>query len=146
ALSEGRLTRYPTQPLFGVFGFGMIDAAKAVAAAVELANAASQPPPPPALAGFPNEVHTAAYNPQLVLIYNAGSGHIAVKEVKIAPPSQWLTVAPYPVDADGLGTYAVTLNPQALPPDVGTGVATIEFDSDLPDTSPFLFSARLANT
>ncbi len=103
------------------FGWGLIDAFKAVQAAGAAAS------PTPLLQVNPASLNFSTGVSGLTLrLRNAGSGALAAD----APVSDadWLIVSASDVDSNGLGTYAVAVDREGLAP--GTYNATITIDSD----------------
>jgi serine protease len=90
-----------------IFGYGLIDAAKAVLAAKGAAATDPLPVATPASLNF-GTVSTA----DQVTITNSGMGSLAVTDVTINPASaqNWLSITADTVDTSGLGTYLVSVN------------------------------------
>ncbi|WP_455219627.1 S8 family serine peptidase, partial [Kaarinaea lacus] len=107
------------------FGYGLINAQKAVLAA---ANAASPTPPPPPAAVL--QVSPTSLNMGVALtgaqisVSNAGGGTLDITNVS-NDSSGWLTVAAATVDANGQGTYDVNVNRNGLQDGVYTATITI---------------------
>ncbi|MCP5197779.1 MAG: S8 family serine peptidase [Gammaproteobacteria bacterium] len=108
------------------FGYGLIDANKAVFAA---ANHSGQPvEPTPVLAVSPLALNFGTFsNSQTLTVLNGGTGELTVN----APTEDsggWLQVTPTQIDANGTGTYAVAVNRT----DLADGVysATLSFNSN----------------
>jgi len=140
ALEAGLLTvdlgtpGYDTQ-----FGWGLIDAQKAVLEALDLHGGGG--PLQPILVGSPNSVNFGPTSNQFdVNLRNAGGGTLNIVSTSSSAP--WLTVAPATVDAHGLGTYHLNANRTLLltMPD-GTYSAQATFTSDISGGSPFIVSA-----
>ncbi len=107
------------------FGQGLINAFKAVQAALQAAGGA----PATGL-----ELSATALNfgveraPMTLTVSRSGTGPLT--GVAAAENAAWLNVAPAAVDADGLGTYTVTVNDAGLPD--GLYTARITFASTTP--------------
>jgi serine protease len=125
-----------------VFGHGLIDAQKAVIAALDLANA-NGAPTGPILTGSPSSLNFGFFEEDFdVVLRNAGSGSLRVVAATTSEP--WLTVTPINVDANGLGSYRLSVN-RAIAPGDGTFAATARFDSDVPGGLPFTVSVVMQN-
>ncbi|MBI3898785.1 MAG: S8 family serine peptidase [Gammaproteobacteria bacterium] len=93
------------------FGYGLIDAFKAVKAA---RDAAPDGPVPPALEASPGLLNFGPTGTTLTLtLRNSGGGTLTVTDV--ADDADWLTVVPATVDGAGLGTYTATVSRGNLP-------------------------------
>ena len=112
------------------FGYGLINADKAVLAASN-ANGGTPPPPPspPEMIITPNSLNfgTSTTNVQINLA-NGGGGTLTVTDIT-NDAAGWLSVAPATVDGDGLGIYDVNVNRAGLLD--GTYSATITITSSL---------------
>ena len=107
-----------------VYGYGLIDALKAVVAANDLANAVSDVPT--TLVVNPGSLNFGEYLTKTALmVRKAGRKELSIAAVDT--DAEWLTVLPLTVDGDGLGTYEVTVERSGLTN--GTYSATIHFDS-----------------
>ena len=107
-----------------VFGYGLIDAFKAVAAANDLASGVTDIPA--TLVVNPASLSFGAYLTKTALIVRkAGRKELSVTAVHT--DAGWLTVAPVAVDGDGLGTYEVSVDRSRLVD--GTYSAAIYFDT-----------------
>lgn len=108
-----------------VFGHGLINAAKAVAAAQRLASSGPPPPAAPVLVANPEALDLGANNTTRDLILaNGGSGALAITSVSDNQP--WLTVTEKAVDPQTrLGAYAVSIDRAGLTPGVYTGIITV---------------------
>ncbi|NTV93940.1 MAG: S8 family serine peptidase [Thiobacillus sp.] len=100
------------------FGYGLIDAAKAVLAAKELAGGATVAvlATNPSRLDFGTVLSASAFE-----VAKLGSGSLAVASV--TDDAGWLAVSAGSVDGDGLGSYTVSVDRAGL--DVGTYAATI---------------------
>lgn len=92
------------------YGFGLIDAFKAVGEARRLATAQTLPPAAqvtPTALDFGTTLTT-----QNIALGNIGQGTLTASSAASTQP--WLSVAPQGVDAQGLGTYTITVNRNGL--------------------------------
>ena len=107
------------------FGHGLINAQKAVAAA--LSAGGSPPPPNPTLGITPGALNFGTTTSVIeITAGNVRSGPLVLDGFTV--PVTWLTVDPVQVDLiDGLGTYAVTVDRSGLPD--GTYSTTITANS-----------------
>ncbi len=103
------------------FGYGLIDARKAVEAAYALGNGT---PPPPTLVLSP-AVFNAGIGISNFQILASKSGEGALSITNVASDAAWLSVGADSVDAEGFGTYAATIDRGTLLP--GIYSATITF-------------------
>jgi len=96
------------------FGYGIINAQKAVTAAANVGNPAPPPPPAAVLQLTPTSLNLgiALTNAQFT-VSNAGGGTLDITNVT-NDSSGWLTVAPGSVDANGLGSYIVSVDRGSL--------------------------------
>jgi serine protease len=107
------------------YGFGLIDAFKALSAAQSLAGTTT--PTTPSLAASPSALNLGTSTTAVQLsLRNAGAGELSVDSVRELPDSDWLQVNADQVDANGVGTYLVTVNRISLTE--GTYSANIAFD------------------
>lgn len=110
------------------FGYGLIDAQKAVFAALALAGGDALPP---SLAVSPSYLNFGALTTTLPLtLSNAGGGILTVASVTSS--ATWITVDATAVPGDGLGTYTVSVDRTGLTDQVYSEtltVATIEAGS-----------------
>jgi len=108
------------------FGFGLINAQKAVSTAVALASGAGITVDP-VLVASPSTVNFGTFDTTFdVGVRNAGGGSVSV--TSIAPDQAWLQVVPVSVGADGLGTYRIGVDRNAVASD-GTYTGTVTFTS-----------------
>jgi serine protease len=92
------------------FGFGLVNAQKAVVAAAEGGGEAAL------LVASPSGLNFGAFTERLEFrLSNAGNADLTAQ----APTSSavWLAVEPVDVDGDGLGTFAATVDRELLPQD-----------------------------
>ena len=92
------------------FGYGLIDALKAVTEARRLAGNATVPP---AIVATPSTLDFGStMTLATVAIANAGQGTLTVSSATSTQP--WLSVAPASVNAQGVGTYTISVNRNGL--------------------------------
>jgi serine protease len=109
------------------FGYGLINARKAVAAASELLSGPPRVELLPSLVVNPNSLNFGASTQNNTLtVSNGGGGLLSVTEIT-ADGGNVITVRPLSVDGNGLGSYQVSLNRGNLAP--GTYSATVVFRS-----------------
>lgn len=126
-LAQGELTDDIGDPgRDDFYGHGLIDAQKAVAAA--LAASGAPPPDNPLLAATPLSLNFGPAGTALqVELSNAGTGALQISGTSTTEP--WLQVSPLTVDGDGLGTYVANVDRAALADGVYT--AAISFTSSV---------------
>ena len=109
ALAAGLLTDDLGEPgRDDQFGNGLINAQKAVNAAIALASGAGTPVDP-VLAVSPASINIGAFDNTFdVELRNAGGGSVSV--VAVTSNQAWLQAAPLDVDANGVGTYRLTVD------------------------------------
>jgi serine protease len=108
------------------FGHGLINAQRAVNTAVALASGAGTPVDP-VLAVSPTSINFGAFDTTFdVNLRNAGGGSISIVDVTSNQP--WLQAAPLDVDANGLGTYRLSVDRGLVGSD-GTYTGTISATS-----------------
>ncbi len=112
------------------FGYGMIDAARAVEVAQEI-NSTGQYPP--ILTASPNSLSFSGSqtSDEVVLSNGGGSGALAVSSY--TSDETWLSVTASAVDGNGLGTYTVTVDSSGLAN--GTHSGTLTFESNRNDAT-----------
>jgi serine protease len=107
------------------FGYGLIDAYKAVSAALNIIGK-PLPPVPPLLSSAPQALNFGAISSVLSLkINNAGGGDLKIQQ--ISSNNNELQITPSQIDANGVGTYDVKLQRGATN---GTFQATISIVSN----------------
>lgn len=110
------------------FGWGLINAAKAVRTAAQLANGQSSDPGP-ILSASTAVVDFGAFQQELALnLRNIGTGSLMITQISSTEP--WLEVQP-PATADGLGNYALRVDRTGLAD--GAYEAQLTFASDAND-------------
>ena len=109
------------------FGYGLINAQKAVAAAQ---NAGGAPPPDnPTLGVTPSALNFGAIISVIeITARNVRTG--ALNLIDFSIPVPWVAVDPVPgqVDAEGLGTYTVTIDRSGLADGIHSTTITANFD------------------
>ncbi len=94
------------------FGWGLINANKAVLAAQSLATG-EDIDNLPSLFVYPSTLNFGTSTETLLLdVQNGGTGSLTVTSV--APNASWITVTPFEVDASGQGTYLVSIDRASL--------------------------------
>jgi serine protease len=122
-LASGELTEdLGTPGRDDLYGYGLVDAARAVLTAQGGTLSTPLPSITPASLNF-----GASTTSSDLVISNAGEGSLTVNAVTVMPLSaqNWLTVAALSVDADSLGTYRASVDRSAV--NEGTYTATITF-------------------
>jgi serine protease len=122
------------------FGHGLIDARLAVQAAIELAGGAGGLDDARLVVSPTSVSITAGATSRVLTVAKGGAGDLSLTGPIVASES-WVRVTPQSIDADGLGTYDVSLVTAqfALLPD-GTHTATLT----IPSTNNTVFVEVLA--
>jgi len=117
-----------------IFGYGLINAQKAVSKAVALANGAGTPVDA-VLAASPASINFGAFDTTFnVELRNAGGGSVSI--VSMVPNQPWLQAAPLNVDANGLGIYRLSVDRNVLNSDgTFTGLVTATSTANALDLS-----------
>jgi serine protease len=111
-----------------LFGHGLINAQKAVAAALNAGG--MQPPPNPTLGITPSALNFGTAITSIEIIArNVRSGFLQV--TGFSTSETWLSVSDVNIDAEGLGTYSVTADRSGLVD--GIYSATLTFQSNVND-------------
>jgi serine protease len=150
ALAAGDLTDDLGAPGYDQFyGFGLINAQKAVLAALSLAGGAGSDPGP-ILGSSLNQVNFGVLSTtQRVVLSNLGTGSITIQQPPVTSEA-WLTVNPIPPNPSGLGEYELVVDRSGLaegphnanvrfdPVDTNTNSVTISvtIQVQLPGTNP----------
>ena len=110
-----------------LFGHGLIDALKAVQDAQKRASGDNTIPPQPAfIVSAPNHLVIENDDPEGVLVLsNIGDETSSI--TGFTDDASWLSVAPDGVDANGLGTYRITINRNGLTDSSYLGVITFNW-------------------
>jgi len=91
------------------FGYGLINAQKAVAAAVSAAGGTPQPPLPPALAVTPSALNFGNQLTSLdINVSNSGSGTLTINGIT-NDSGGWLSINAATIDLQGLGHYTASV-------------------------------------
>lgn len=127
ALASGDLTDDLGDPGYDQFyGFGLINAQKAVIAALALAGGAGSDPGP-ILGSSLNQVNLGVLTPtQTIVLSNVGTGGIVVQQPPISS-EPWLTINTITTDPSGLGEYELAVDRFGLAE--GAYNATARFDT-----------------
>ncbi|MFP6817279.1 MAG: S8 family serine peptidase, partial [Pseudomonadales bacterium] len=115
------------------YGHGLINAHKAVLAALALAAGQGADPGPILSLSASTLVFSSALEQQTLTISNVGTGTVTVLLADIIPSEDWLTLITDAIDATGMGTYLVDVDRTGLAE--GSYSATIEITSDAPNAS-----------
>lgn len=107
------------------YGFGMINALKALRVATDLASGTPLPEWPPQMRVSPATLNLGLLANASVSLSNEGGGDPEVSDVAANRP--WLSVAPANVSGNGLGTYQVSVNRSGLEPGFYQGQVTFAF-------------------
>lgn len=111
------------------YGWGLIDARIAVDAAIAAIGA--PPGDVPAMIVNPTDVHLGAFTTGTTLeISNAAGGTLVVDGITIDPEASWLSITPQTVDANGVGTYEVSVNRDGLDEGVYSTNVTISSNAN----------------
>jgi serine protease len=114
------------------YGHGLINAHKAVLAALALAAGQGPGPGPILSLSASTLVFGSALDEQTLTLSNVGTGTVTVLPQDIVPSESWLTVTPDSIDpTTGMGTYSVTVDRAMLAE--GSYNATIDITSDAPN-------------
>jgi serine protease len=98
-----------------LYGHGLINAGKAVFAALEVSG--TSPADNPRLVASASTLNFGGTNTGLTLaLQNGGKGELQLQSLSTSEP--WLTVEPEAIDEDGLGDYIVTVDRASLPPGI----------------------------
>lgn len=114
------------------FGFGLINAQKAVVAALSLATGQGSDPGPILTASASNLNFGALLDNLDFTVQNVGTGSLTINAVTTDQP--WLSATSTNIDADGLGTYTLIVD-RSVVPDDGTYTAGVTVDSDANDVT-----------
>lgn len=113
-LRSGALTRELGVPgRDDQFGYGLIDASKAVAAAAASAGGGGAPLVPRLAAQPAGITFNTGATTATLLVTNAGGGSLVIQSVRADQP--WLTVRADVVDSSGIGSYRVDATPSVAP-------------------------------
>ncbi len=142
ALANGELTDdLGTTGRDDFFGYGLINAQKAVLSALSLVGGPGSDPGPVLGSSLSSVNLGVLATSQLVRLSNLGTGSIVLLPGNITTSEAWLSVLPEAVDADGLGDYQLTVDRAGLAEGSHNAVAT--FTPADPDTNPVNVSVTL---
>jgi serine protease len=110
------------------YGYGFLNAQRAVLTALQLATGQGSDPGPIVSASASTLNFGAFTSDQPLTLQNVGTGTVQVLD--ITADETWVTVAPLSVDASGLGTYALTPNRSGLSDGVYTATLTVDTDAN----------------
>ena len=114
------------------YGHGLINAHKAVVAALALANGQGTDPGP-VMSASASTLNFGAFGTLLdFTLQNVGTGTVTVQNITASEP--WLSYQSSSVDANGMGDYEILVDRSAITVD-GTYGATLTIDSDANDIS-----------
>ncbi len=142
-LSTGALTNTLDQPGFDPrFGFGLINARKAVIAALELASAQGGTGLGPMLIANPSALQMGAMETsRSIQIRNLGSGNLRYEPLTTNRP--WLSALPLSIDQQGMGQYQIFIDRDLMPTD-GHYSGNVRFNfRDLNDDRLFQVSVQV---
>lgn len=149
ALANGSLTDDLGNPgRDDLFGYGLINAQKAVLTALALAGGAGADPGPVLGSSLSSVNLGVLAGSQIVRLTNLGSGSIELLPGNITVSQAWLTVLPAAVDGSGLGDYQLVVDRTGLtegphnatavfsPADPGTNSVSISVTLQMPGANP----------
>lgn len=111
-----------------LYGYGLINARKAVAAALEAIG--TPPADNPMLDVTPPSINFGTAGTSIeVVLRNSGGGFLQLTGAFANPPAPWLSLISINVNPDGLGTYALVVNRSGLATD--TYSTTVSFESNV---------------
>lgn len=114
------------------FGYGLINAQKAVTTALNLGG--SPPPDNPILGVTPASLNFDAATTSIeVTAQNVSTGTLQITSIASADP--WITVTAVNVDANNLGTYLVTVDRTGLADGLYSGRITVQSSTGTVDVS-----------
>lgn len=108
------------------FGYGLIDALKAVQQAQTLNNGGVLPPQPAIITATPNQLSLGS-NITNTTITIANIGDTAAQISSVSNDASWLTVSENSVDVNNLGTYSIVIDKTGLV-DNASYLTTITFN------------------
>ncbi|WP_460236506.1 S8 family peptidase [Aurantivibrio plasticivorans] len=109
------------------FGYGRLNASKAVIEARTLANGGVAPPLPVQVSATPQSLTFIGGSVQPLTIENLGGGSPSVTNIDSS--AVWLSVSPNAIDASGLGTYDVQVDRTGLGDGIYQTSIDVEIDS-----------------
>ena len=124
-----------------LYGYGLINAQKAVLAALAMAGGAGADPGPVLGSSLASVNLGALAANQVVRLSNLGTGSIQILPGNISTSEAWLTVLPAAVDGNGLGDYQLRVDRGSLTE--GSYNATATFTPTDPATNAVNISVTL---
>lgn len=94
-----------------IFGFGLIDALKAVQAAQQLANGGSSTQPA-LIVATPSQLTLGLSSSATIMLSNQGD--LQTNITSVSTDASWLSISSITVDSNGLGSYQVSVNRNGL--------------------------------
>lgn len=110
-----------------VYGYGLIDAYKAVTAARDLEAGGTAPEPAAIVVATPAQVPLGLTSSATVELRNAGGGAPQVTAVDAV--ESWLDASPLTIDGNGLGSYTFSVSRDGLVQGTYIGTVIFKFDS-----------------
>lgn len=149
ALASGELTDDLGAPgRDDLFGYGLINAQKAVLSALVLAGGAGADPGPVLGSSLSSVNLGVLASSQLVRLSNLGTGSIELLAGNITSNETWLSILPAAVDGNGLGDYRLMVDRGSLaegshnatatftPTDANTNSVTVSVTLQIPGANP----------
>ncbi|HED36438.1 MAG TPA: peptidase S8 [Gammaproteobacteria bacterium] len=124
-----------------IFGYGIIDALKAVQEAQRLANGGTAPPPPALISATPSSLVLGLLSNAQLTISNQSVTAASISS--FSDNANWLSVAENTVDANKLGTYDITIDRTGLSDSIYN--ATITFNLSTGSTLTVQVSMLVGN-
>ncbi len=115
-----------------IYGYGIIDALKAVQAVEQLAQGGDKPS---MLISTPTEISLNSGESEAVLTLTQ-TGADAISITSFSDNASWLTVSPISVDQNGLGQYRVSVDRAGLTGSIYTGLITFNVSQGNPTIVP----------
>lgn len=110
-----------------IFGYGLIDALKAVNEAQALANGGVIPVLPPLFTASPSTLTLGFNSSSSITVSNTGS---EASVTSVNDNADWLEVSTTNVDNNGLGTYKITINRTGLDDSIYSGLITFNLSTE----------------
>jgi len=128
-LANGDLTQDIGSPgRDDLYGYGMMDAAKAVNAAIIAGGGSVTPPNPAQLSVSPTSIgFGVSLNSQILSISNGGGDTLTI--TGLTPSASWLRISPLTVDSNNVGSYSVSVVRSGLTDNIYNG--SIRIDSNV---------------
>jgi len=128
SLVSGALTNEAGAPgRDDIFGYGIIDALKAVQEAQRLANGGIAPPPPALISATPSSLVLGLLSNAQLSISNQSVTAASVDS--FSDNANWLSVAENTVDANNLGTYDISIDRSGLSDSIYNGTITFNLST-----------------